>query len=67
MEAVVSYGKLRQCLALVLAQGGERDGQALAEFTLVLAFVAMAAVLALTALGLTVGGFYDTFAGLIGG
>ncbi|GAF70958.1 unnamed protein product, partial [marine sediment metagenome] len=41
------------------------DGQALAEFTLVLALVALGAVVALTALGLAVSGFYESFADLI--
>jgi len=62
----VSYAKLRQCLAFVLAQGGEKDGQALGEYSLVLAFVAMAAVLALTALGLAIGGFWDPLLGVMG-
>jgi Flp pilus assembly pilin Flp len=63
----VSYGKLRGYVASVLAGARGRDGQALGEFTLVLALVALAAVAALTALGLAVGGFYEEFAGLIGG
>ena len=63
----MSYGKLRQYLACVLAKAKGKDGQALGEFSLVLALVAMVAVVALTALGLTVGGFYESFAGIIGG
>ncbi|MGQ9571983.1 MAG: hypothetical protein ACUVV3_02170 [Dehalococcoidia bacterium] len=39
------------------------EGQALGELSLILAFVAMVAVIALTALGLAVSGFYDSFVG----
>jgi Flp pilus assembly pilin Flp len=61
----MGYGKLQRYVACVVALAKGRDGQALAEFAMVLAFVAMAAVLALTALGLTVGGFYDSFVEMI--
>jgi Flp pilus assembly pilin Flp len=61
----MSYGKLQRYVACVVARVKGRDGQALTEFALVLAFVAMAAVLALTALGLTVGGFYESFLEII--
>ncbi len=61
----MGYGKLRQQLACVVAGAKGGDGQALAEFGMVLAFVAMAAVVALTALGLTVGGFYESFLEII--
>jgi Flp pilus assembly pilin Flp len=63
----MSYEELRRYVACVLTQGNGANGQALGEFTLVLAFIAMVAVVALTALGLTVGGFYESFAGIIGG
>jgi len=61
----MGYGKLRQHLVCVVVRARGRDGQALAEFAMVLAFVAMAAVVALTALGLTVGGFYESFLEII--
>jgi Flp pilus assembly pilin Flp len=61
----MSYGKLPQPIACVLALAEGEDGQALGEFAMVLAFVAMAAVLALTALGLTVAGFYESFLEII--
>jgi Flp pilus assembly pilin Flp len=63
----VSYGKLRRYVASLLVHPKGGDGQALGEFTLVLALVALAAVVALTALGVAVSGFYENFAGLIGG
>lgn len=63
----MSHEKLRHYLACVLAQAKGEEGQALGEFSLVLAFVAIVAVVALTAVGVAVTGFYETFAGLIGG
>jgi Flp pilus assembly pilin Flp len=63
--ARVSYEKLRQYVACVVEQVKGRDGQALGEFTLVLAFIALAAVVALTAVGLAVSGFYESFAEFI--
>jgi len=61
----MSYGKLGAYVACVRAQAKGGDGQALAEFSLVLALVALGAVVALTALGLAVSGFYESFADLI--
>ena len=63
----MSYAKLRSYVGSLLAQAKGGDGQALGEFTLVIAFVALAAVVALTAVGLTVSGFYESFADIIGG
>jgi Flp pilus assembly pilin Flp len=63
--ALVSYENLRHCVACVVRQAKGRDGQALGEFSLVLAFVALAAVVALTAIGLAVSGFYESFADFI--
>jgi hypothetical protein len=63
----VSYGKLRGYVASVFERARGGGGQALGEFTLVLALVALGALVALTALGLVVSGFYEDFAGLIGG
>ena len=56
---------MQRYVACVVARAKDGDGEALAEFAMVLAFVAMAAVLALTALGLTVGGFYESFVEII--
>jgi Flp pilus assembly pilin Flp len=61
----MSYGKLQRYVACVVARAKGGDGQALTEFAVVLAFVAMAAVVTLTALGLTVGGFYESFLEII--
>ena len=55
----MSYEKLWDCLGWILPQVEREDGQALSEYTLVLTFVAMAAVLALTALGAALAGFWD--------
>jgi Flp pilus assembly pilin Flp len=61
----VSYENLRRCVACVVRQAKGGDGQALGEFSLVLALVAIAAVVALTAIGLAVSGFYESFADFI--
>lgn len=43
------------------------DGQALAEYTLVLAFIALVCIIALGAVGLAVSGTLSDFAGYLGG
>ncbi len=45
----------------MLSSVNEARGQALAEYSLLLAFVAMACVIALTALGLAIAGQIDAF------
>jgi Flp pilus assembly pilin Flp len=47
----------------VLDRLNQERGQALAEYSLILAFVAMACVLALGAMGLAVAGQIDDFSG----
>ena len=47
----------------VLDRLNREGGQALAEYSLILAFVAMACVLALGAMGLAVAGQIDDFSG----
>ena len=44
----------------------DEDGQALAETSLVLAFIALVCILALTAIGLAVSGSLDNFAAAFG-
>jgi Flp pilus assembly pilin Flp len=61
----MSYGKLRQHLACLLTDREGQGGQALGEFTLVVALVALAAVVALSAIGVAVSGFYESFADFI--
>lgn len=46
----------------VLDRLNAERGQALAEYSLILAFIAMACVLALGALGLAIAGHIDSFA-----
>jgi pilus assembly protein Flp/PilA len=49
-----------------LVSGWQReDGQALAEYGLILALIAVAAILALTALGLAIAGQLDAITGLM--
>jgi len=54
----MSYGKLWPYLASVVRRAKDEEGQALAEYTLVLVFVAMTAVLALGAVGVAIAGFW---------
>lgn len=55
----MSYGKLWHYLACLLRQAGREEGQALGEYALVLTLVAMGTVLALTAVGVAIGGFWE--------
>jgi len=48
-----------------LGGSGREDGQALGEFSMVLALVAMAALMAVTALGASIGGWYQGFADVL--
>jgi len=61
----MSYEKLWHYLVGVLPRAKREDGQALGEYALILAFVAMAAVLALTALGLVLPGFWEPLLNVI--
>jgi Flp pilus assembly pilin Flp len=56
MVRPVSYGKLRQYVTSGLAWAESECGQALAEYSLVLALIALVVVVALTALGLVIPG-----------
>lgn len=53
---------MENVLSVLDRLNGER-GQGLAEYSLILAFVAMACVLALGALGLAIAGHIESFAG----
>lgn len=53
---------MRGNVVRILSRVNAQRGQALAEYTLILAFVAMACVLALGALGLALAGHIDSFA-----
>ena len=61
----MSYAKLWRYLACVLWQPKREDGQALGEYALILTFIAMAAVLALTALGVAIPGFWEPLLNVI--
>jgi Flp pilus assembly pilin Flp len=53
-------------VVIKLVSGWQReDGQALAEYGLILALIAVAAILALTALGLAIGGQLDAITALM--
>jgi Flp pilus assembly pilin Flp len=61
----MSYAKLWRYVARVGAQVKGEDGQALGEYALILTFIAMAAVIALTALGLVLPGFWEPLLNII--
>jgi Flp pilus assembly pilin Flp len=61
----MSYGKLWRYVTSALVRARGEGGQALGEFSLVLALVALVAVAAVTAVGLAVSGFYESFTALI--
>jgi len=61
----VSYEKPWHYLACVLPHAQREDGQALGEYALILTLVAMAAVIALTALGLAIPGFWEPLLNII--
>ena len=61
----MSYEKLWHYLVCVLPRAKREDGQALGEYALVLTFIAMAAVLALTALGLAISGSWEPLLNII--
>jgi Flp pilus assembly pilin Flp len=62
----VSYGRLWRHLAWLAGRAKSEDGQALGEYALVLTLVAMGAVLALTALGVAIGGFWQPLTDIMG-
>ena len=61
----MNYEKLWRYLVCVLPRAKREDGQALGEYALILAFIAMAAVLALTALGLAISGSWEPLLNVI--
>ena len=63
----MSYVKLRLPLTRIWRASGSEAGQALAETSLIIAFIALVCVLALTAVGVAVvGGIADILPGLGG-
>ncbi|UCH86362.1 MAG: Flp family type IVb pilin [Dehalococcoidia bacterium] len=61
----MSYAKLWHDFVCVLPSIKREDGQALGEYALILTFIAMAAILALTALGLVLPGFWEPLLNVI--
>jgi Flp pilus assembly pilin Flp len=62
----MSYGKLWQYVASALMRAKSQGGQALGEYALVLALIALAAVVGLTAIGAVIGGPFQHVADVIG-
>lgn len=57
------FCKINEALLGLMARLGRADGQALAEYSLILTFIAIVCVVALTALGLAISG---TLSGITG-
>ncbi|MCJ7811305.1 MAG: Flp family type IVb pilin [Dehalococcoidia bacterium] len=62
----MSYGKLWRCVASALVRAKDERGQTVFEFAMIVALVALVAVFALTAIGLTITGFFDPVANAMG-
>jgi pilus assembly protein Flp/PilA len=54
---------MREMMINLIRQSDREDGQALAEYALVLAFIAIVCVVAVTALGLAISGAFGSIAG----
>ena len=54
---------LMQILGMITKRTDREDGQALAEYALIMAFIAIVCVAALTALGIAVSGIFGSVAG----
>ena len=52
-----------QILGMIIKRTNREDGQALAEYALIMAFIAIVCVAALTALGIAVSGIFGSVAG----
>ncbi|HSP55981.1 MAG TPA: Flp family type IVb pilin [Dehalococcoidia bacterium] len=52
-----------QILGMIIKRTNPEDGQALAEYALIMAFIAIVCVAALTALGIAVSGIFGSVAG----
>jgi Flp pilus assembly pilin Flp len=61
----MSYEKRRSYLARVVAWARGENGQTLGEYALILGFVAMVAIIALTALGVALPGFWEPLLNII--
>jgi pilus assembly protein Flp/PilA len=57
------FSKTNEALRSIVARLGREDGQALAEYGLLLALIAVVCVLALTALGLAISGILGSITG----
>jgi Flp pilus assembly pilin Flp len=57
--------KVKEALASVVSRFEREDGQALAEYGLLLALIVVVCVLAVTALGLAIGGILGSVSGTL--
>ena len=57
------FSKMNEALTAIVARFDREDGQALAEYGLLLALIAVVCILALTALGLAIAGTLSSITG----
>jgi len=57
------FSKMNEALLAIVARFDREDGQALAEYGLLLALIAVVCILALTALGLAIAGTLSSITG----
>ena len=57
------FSKMNEALTAIVARFDREDGQALAEYGLLLALIAVVCILALTALGLAIAGTLGSITG----
>lgn len=61
------FSKLNDALLKLLARFSDEDGQALAEYGLILGLIAVVCIIALTGIGLAVSGQLSAVSGALGG
>ena len=57
------FSKMNEALTAIVARFDREDGQALAEYGLLLALIAVVCIAALTALGLAISGTFGSITG----
>lgn len=61
------FSKINEALMKLFVQARDEDGQALAEYGLILGLIAVLAIGALTIIGTAISGHLDTIATALGG
>ncbi len=61
------FSKFNEALLKLWARFSDEDGQALAEYGLILGLIAVVSIIALTGIGLAISGQLDAVSGALGG